>query len=311
MSYCQRIAFLLLLLSAVSFAAALDHEALLNDVKILSADDMQGRFPDTPGGKKAQAYVLKRFQANGIVAFHNQFLQPFTFVDNDHTIHGANIIGYISGKSDPNHYLVVSAHYDHLGMKDGVVYNGADDNATGVATILAMGKYLAVHRPEHSILFCAFDAEEEKGGGSPAFFKQLPVEQSSIVMNVNIDMIGRDKNNILYAVGTYHYPFLKKYLDQAAIVAPVKLVYGHDRPDVKDVEDWTTESDHAIFYKNKIPFIYFGVEDYENQHQPSDDYETIQKNFFASAAETVLNAVLVFDQHLDEIRNRQDAKNTE
>jgi Zn-dependent M28 family amino/carboxypeptidase len=190
-------------------------------------------------------------------------------------------------------------------VKDGVIYNGADDNATGVAAMLAIQKYFADHAPQHSILFCAFDAEEESGGGSPAFFKALPVEKSSIVMNVNIDMIGRDKNNVLYAVGTYHYPFLKKYLNQTSIVAPVELRYGHDRPDVKDVEDWTTESDHSVFHKNKIPFIYFGVEDYENQHKPSDKFETIQKDFFASSAETILNAVIVFDEHLDDIRKHR------
>ena len=303
----KQILLFVLLVSAV-FAGNLQHPTLLNDLKNLSADEMQGRFPDTPGGKKAQAYVLKRFQQNRVLSFHDHFLQPFTFAYQDRRVHGANIIGYVRGTSDSNHYLILSAHYDHIGVKGKVIYNGADDNATGTATLLALQNYFVAHPPQHSMVFCAFDAEEEDEAGARAFLDHPPVEKSSIVLDVNIDMTGRDKNNVLYAVGTYHYPFLKQYLDQTSVVAPVKLIYGHDRPDQKNVEDWTTESDHYVFHKHKIPFIYFGVEDYENQHQPSDKFETIQTDFFVSAAETILNAVLVFDQHLDEI-NRQDTKN--
>jgi Zn-dependent M28 family amino/carboxypeptidase len=108
-------------------------------------------------------------------------------------------------------------------------------------------------------------------------------------MNVNIDMIGRDANNILYAAGTHHYPALKPLLENVA-QPPVELRLGHDVPGTK-IEDWTNSSDHAPFHKAGIPFIYFGVEDFENHHKASDDAATIQREFFAGAVRTVIVAV--------------------
>src|SRR6476646_10664609 len=109
-----------------------DSEQLLRDLKTLSADDMQGRQVDTPGGAKARAYVIDRFKAVGLKPFGTSYEAPFTFSAGGGERHGVNVLGQLSGTATAfPQYILVSAHYDHVGMKNGQVFNGADDNASG------------------------------------------------------------------------------------------------------------------------------------------------------------------------------------
>ena len=94
---------------------------------------------------------------------------------------------------------------------------------------------------------------------------------------------------MLYAAGTHHYPALKPLLDGVA-QPPVELRLGHDVPGT-NVEDWTMASDHAVFHRAGIPFIYFGVEDFENHHKATDDPDTIHREFFAGAVRTIVAAL--------------------
>jgi hypothetical protein len=128
------------------------------------------------------------------------------------------------------------------------------------------------------------------------------VPLTSIVLNVNLDMVARDADNKLFAVGTHHYPFLKEYLANVA-QPPVKLLFGHDRPGSRE-DDWTRDSDHFPFHQARIPFIYFGVEDEAQHHKPTDDAATVTREFFVGAANTILAAVRSFDANLDAIRKR-------
>ena len=100
-------------------------------------------------------------------------------------------------------------------------------------------------------------------------------------------------DNKLFAVGTYHYPYLAPYIDKVASQAKVQLLKGHDRPDEPRSDDWTEDSDHIWFHRAKIPFIYFGVEDYEQHHKTTDDFDTITPVFFTHAIETVVDAVKI------------------
>ena len=202
----------------------------------------------------------------------------------------------------------MSAHYDHLGVQNGVVFNGADDNGSGTAALFALAKYFSKHRPEHSVIFAAFDAEEAGEWGSKAFVKQPPVPAASIVVNVNMDMIARDPNDKLFAVGTRATPFLRPYLEHVAASAPIKLLFGHEDPAGKrggPEEDWSKDSDHYSFQVAGIPAIYLGDEDFDQHHKATDDYETITVNFYIGAVETSLAVVKEFDKNLDAIAKAQ------
>ena len=124
-----------------------------------------------------------------------------------------------------------------------------------------------------------------------------------MAVNVNMDMIGRDPGNKLFAVGTHQYPFLRPLIE-AAVQPPVVLAFGHDTPGRAAAgaeQDWTTDSDHYVFHEAGIPFVYFGVEDFDQQHKATDDSSTIGRDFLAGAAATVVATVHQFDAHLEEI----------
>jgi Zn-dependent M28 family amino/carboxypeptidase len=283
-------------------SALIDAPQLLADLRALSADDMQGRQVDTPGGEKARAYVVARFTASGIAPFGGSFESSFAFAGrgaNATERHGVNVIGHIDGSRQPRHYIVVSAHYDHIGVRNGQVFNGADDNASGTAALFAIGKYFAAHRPANSLIIAAFDGEESGLRGSQAFVKQPPVDAALLSIDLNADMIGRDPNDTLFVVGTAVQPFLKPYVEAIALKAPVKLLMGHEDP--KQPEDWTRDSDHYSFIQGKIPALYFGVEDFDQHHKATDDYETMTYSFYVRAVETLVRAVQQFDAHLDAI----------
>ncbi len=285
---------LFVLQTAFSDSPAIDRDQLLHDLRILSTDDMQGRKVDSPGSAKARAYILDRFKQAGIQPLRSSYEQPFTFqFPKEKITHKVtNIVGLVSGSSE--RVIVLTAHYDHLGVRKGQIYNGANDNASGVAALFGIGSHFKKHPPQNTLIVAALDAEEQSGGGGEELVKSL--DKQKIIMNVNMDMIGRDKNDILYAAGTHHYPHLKPYLEKVAAKASVKLLLGHDNPGLKNVEDWTKDSDHYAFHRRSIPFIYFGVEDYEHHHKPTDDFENMTHDFYLRAVQTIILALEEFDK---------------
>jgi hypothetical protein len=280
-------------------AGTVRRDQLLADLKTLSADDMEGRLVGTPGGAKARAFVIGRFKEAGLKPFGASFESPFTFTGGRGAAaterQGINVLGYITGAKEPNRYIVISAHYDHIGVRNGVVFNGADDNASGTAALFALAEYFVKNPPAHSLIFAAFDAEEGGLRGARAFVAKPPADQSALLINLNMDMIGRDPNNLLYVVGTHSQPALKPVIERVAATASVKLTMGHDDPNQKDVENWNGSSDHAAFCQAKIPCLYFGVEDFENHHKATDKYETMTHDFYVLVVETMVQVTKAFD----------------
>lgn len=292
--------------STTTPAVRVDAAQIFHDVETLAADDMEGRLAGSPGGEKARAYVLGRLKEAGVAPLSGGFERPFTFASRTQGERkGANLVGVIRGSRDPDRYIVLTAHYDHIGVRNGQVFNGADDNASGVAALLAVAAHFSKTKPEHSLLIAALDAEEAGLQGARALMRDPPVPVSAMIVDVNMDMVGRDPNNKLFATGVYHYPFLKPYLEKSA-QPPVVLAFGHDVPGQE--EDWTRDSDHYVFHEAGIPWIYFGVEDFDQHHKATDDSATIGRTFLAGAAATVIAAVHEFDSHLEEIAAQRAKK---
>ncbi|RIJ34412.1 M28 family peptidase [Pontibacter oryzae] len=274
----------------------LDASQLLQDVKVLSADSMGGRLSGSEGSKMAQEYIQTRFKQAGLKAFGDDYKQYFKINTQRVQVEQAtNLVGYIAGKSGKA--IVVTAHYDHVGFDGEEVFNGADDNASGVGALLAAATYFAKHPPKHTIIFAALDGEELGLQGAKAFLGRPPVPQNDILLNVNMDMLSINKKGELYASGAYHYPKLLPYLNQVKPRAGAKLMLGHDRPE-QGHDDWTGQSDHAVFHKYKIPYVYFGVEDHPYYHKGTDEFKQINQQFYADAAGLVLDFLKVVDAKL-------------
>jgi Zn-dependent M28 family amino/carboxypeptidase len=275
---------------------AIDGVQLLQDLKTLSADDMQGRQAGTEAGARARAYVVARFKASGIQPFGQSYTMPFPLGgQQDGT--GVNVVGRVAGRRQPARHVVVSAHYDHVGVQDGRVFNGANDNASGTAALFALAKYFSANPPQHTLIFAAFDAEEMNLTGARAFVRQPPVDRTSIALDINADMIGRDEHNTLYVSGTFEQPFLKPFVARVGGRAPVTLLMGYDNPKA-GAAYWMRMSDQWAFLEAGIPALYVGVEDYEHLHKPSDDYDNMTHAFYVNAVETLRMLIEEFDKGL-------------
>ncbi len=283
------------LLVSAQGVAAVDTAGLMATVRVLAADSMEGRRIGTPGGARARAYLLRRLAALGVSPLVAGYQEPFRVTD---STGGVNLLGLIPGTRYPGRYIVLSAHYDHVGIKGGQIYNGADDNASGTAAVLAIAEALERTPLSHSVIVALLDGEESGLLGAKAFLAAKPVPVEAIALNVNLDMVSHSDSGDLWAAGTAQTPALRPVLDSLATVAPVHLRFGHDRAGVAGQQDWTNDSDHGPFHAAGIPFIYFGVEDHKDYHRPTDDPETITPAFFGRAVGTMLAAL----RRLDRVR---------
>jgi hypothetical protein len=279
----------------------IDSERLMSAVATLADPKWEGRAAGSPGGLAARAWVVERFTALGLQPVSGAYVHPFTYsrmtMSGKQDGAGANVLGMCIGTEPKLPYFVVSAHYDHVGVRDGQVYPGADDNASGVAVILELAAYCQKAPLRRTILFAAFDAEERGLQGARAFLVKPPVPQERIALNLNLDMVSRSDKREIFIAGTYHYPDLKPPLEEVARRAPIAVLFGHDKPVAVagGVEDWTNQSDHGPFHAAKIPFIYFGVEDHADYHKPTDTADKINRGFFVDVAETILDSLIALD----------------
>ena len=198
----------------------------------------------------------------------------------------------------------MTAHYDHLGVRNGLLYPGADDNASGVAALLAVARYLKTRPLRHPVLVVALDAEESGLQGAKAFLARPPRPVGQLALNINLDMVSRNDRNEIFAAGTYQSPWLKPILDDVQRRAAVKISYGHDRPTRAGGtrDDWTLLSDHGAFHQAGVPFVYFGVEDHPDYHEPTDTADRIDPVFFRNVVEMVLEAVITLDREIDHVK---------
>lgn len=297
----RALALTAVLVSIAAPAFAGPGDKALDDVRILSADDMEGRLVGTPGSEKARAYILSRFAEIGLAPLGDKFEQTFEFAKRDGAkVTGTNLVARIKG-TEGGKALVVSAHYDHLGVRDGQIYNGADDNASGVAGLLAVAEAFKAKPPKHDVILAVVDAEEGGLRGAKAFAANPPVSMSTIALNINFDMLAKNPKNELYAAGTAPFPYLKPILVKVATTTPVTLKLGHDTDEAGKENNWTNQSDHYAFGEKGVPWVYFGVEDHPEYHKPTDDFATVPQDFFKRSVATVVLASQALERDLDDV----------
>nr|WP_230935016.1 M28 family peptidase [Psychroserpens luteolus] len=257
------------------------------DVVFLASDELEGRQTGTDGEKAAAEYIAKRFENLGLTAKGtNGYFQTFSFKpktdphqevnytvkDGDSTITGTNVIGFLDNKAENT--IIIGAHYDHLGYgAEGSLYrgetqeihNGADDNASGVAVMLNLAKKLALENTGNNYLFMAFSGEEMGLLGSNYFTKNATIDLSKANYMINMDMVGRlkeDKTLAVYGVGTS--PVLKQVVK--ANNSKFKIIEN---------ESGVGPSDHTSFYNSDIPVMHFFTGQHEDYHKPGDDTQKL------------------------------------
>lgn len=198
-----------------------------------------------------------------------------------------NVLGFIEGTDLKDEVLVVTSHYDHVGIINGEIHNGADDDASGSTGLLEIAEAFAKaakdgHRPRRSILFMTFSGEEKGLLGSQYYTDNPIIPLENTVANLNIDMIGRtdekhkDNPNFIYIIGS---DMLSSELHELSkntakdFVPGITLDYTYNRKD--SPERYYYRSDHYNFAKNNIPVIFYFNGSHEDYHQPSDTPDKI------------------------------------
>jgi glutamate carboxypeptidase len=274
----------------------IDPARLMQDLEGLASPQMEGRLTGTAGNRRAQAFILERFNALKLQPVNGSYEQKFSFTrtrgpEKQEFPDATNLTALAAGANEGDRYVLVTAHYDHLGVRSGQIYHGADDNASGVAAMLAIARVVAASRLRKSVLFVAFDGEEHGLQGSKYFVAHSPIDLARVSAVVNLDMVGRGDKNIIFVAGTSLYPALKAPVEAAANRRAITVRFGHDRPGVQGEDDWTHSSDHGPFHDAGVPFLYFGVEDHADYHKPTDTADKIPRAFYQEAAELVLDTV--------------------
>ena len=198
-----------------------------------------------------------------------------------------NVLGFIEGSDKKDECIVLTAHYDHIGMSDSLVYNGADDDGSGTVAILEMAEAFAMaksagHAPRRSILFMTVTGEEKGLLGSTYYVNNPAWSLSNSVANLNIDMIGRvddaHKSNpeYVYLIGSDKLSAELHEISERANATYSKLELDYTYNDENDPNRFYYRSDHYNFAKNNIPVIFYFNGTHEDYHKTTDTVDKIE-----------------------------------
>ena len=284
-------------------------DKIKEDTTFLADDKLEGRQTGSEGELKAADYIAKRFsdlglEAKGVDGYFQTFsFKPktdphqeitYTVVGNDSTITGTNIVGFIDNKAP--YTVIVGAHYDHLGYgaegslyrgEEKAIHNGADDNASGVAVMLNLASKLKNTNKGNNYLFIAFSGEEMGLLGSNYFTKNSTIDLSTANYMLNMDMVGRlkqDSTLAVYGVGTS--PMLKQAVNSSN--SQFKLL---------EKESGTGPSDHTSFYNSDIPVLHFFTGQHEDYHKPSDDADRVNYDGMEKISNYIFEIITELDDN--------------
>ena len=284
---------------------------LKTHLTVISSDEMEGRDTGSKGQKKAGLYLINQYKSNNVVFpkdaknYTQTIPKAYLKYKYDHKFGDSeNICAFIEGSEKPDEILVISAHYDHIGIEDGKIFNGADDDGSGTVALLEIAQAFQLAKnegngPKRSILFLHVTGEEHGLHGSRFYTENPLFPLKNTITDINIDMIGRrddfhkDTNDYLYVIGS---DFLSSDLFNIIENANknfvnIKLDYKYNSK--TDSERFYYRSDHYNFAKNNIPsvFLFNGV--HADYHKATDEVSKIE--FDALTKRTKLAFVIAWD----------------
>lgn len=281
------------------YMATITAAELKTHLYIVASDEMEGRETGSAGQKKAGQYLIRQYQSNGIPYPEGakDYYQPVPaeFMNKKYgesLEDSENIWAFIEGSEKPGEIVVLSAHYDHVGIKDGKIYNGADDDGSGTVALLEMAQAFQKakkdgHGPKRSILILHVTGEEHGLHGSRYYSENPVFPLKNTVADVNIDMIGRhdpehpDSSDYMYSIGSAKLSTnLFNIIEEAnQKYTKLKLDYKYDAPN--DPNRFYYRSDHYNFAKNGVPSVFFFSGIHEDYHQPGDKADKIEYDALA------------------------------
>ena len=281
---------------AKRFAKTITEKELSEHLYTYASDEFEGRDTGAPGQKKAVEYIRNYYKSIGVEPgdLEGDYFQEMTLTmrgrrgQKPKTVETENVIAIIKGSEKPDEYVVITAHLDHVGITDGEIYNGADDDGSGTVALLEIAEAFkkAADKgkgPKRSIVFLHVTGEE-KGLLGSAYYADNPVYPlANTVVNLNVDMIGRidptrrEKNrDYVYLIGSDHDSIDLHELSEQTNAESVNMTLDYRFNDKNDPNRFYYRSDHYNFAKNGIPIIFYFTGTHADYHQPSDTPDKIE-----------------------------------
>lgn len=268
-----------------------EQERLREHVSTLASPEFGGRRGE--GARKAEAYLTDQFRALGLKPlFDGEYTQDITGKEPGQVV-GRNVGARLEG-ADPalrDEYLILSAHYDHLGRRGPTLYPGADDNASGVAMMLEVARCLAdaSQPPRRSVLFVGFDLEEDGLWGSRHFVAEPPVPLTSVKLFMTADLIGGALGGVcqrdLFVMGSEHEPALRPAIRRAGEDLPLRIaMVGSDLL-------FFDRSDYGPFRARQVPYLFFSTGETPRYHTPRDTPDQIDYPKLEAVSQLIGNLV--------------------
>ncbi len=295
-------------------------------VRHLASSELHGRAACTADERSAADYVASKLDEAGVATLpgSSSRLHRIDTTGLPDGCRSVNVLGFLgphgpterdAGKRDGRPAIVVvGAHYDHLGVKQGVSYLGAEDNASGVAVALEIAAALKRQQPprRHAVLFAFFGAEEVGMLGSKAFVRKPTVQLDRIVAMLNIDMIGRrlvdrtgfgllkaawqiDDRRAVGIVGTKRFPALRALVDTACKQEGIRAYAPGDFPELiaKEIERQSRgRGDNWPFARAGVPTVFFSSGESDDYHKPTDRVDTLEPNLMLARAKAIYRTVV-------------------
>ncbi|WP_299117299.1 M28 family metallopeptidase [uncultured Winogradskyella sp.] len=296
--------------NSISYSEKAPVETYLNtitteDLKIhlneIASDKYAGRRAGADGHNEVCDYIRKYYDSLQIKA-------PKTYPDYFQTIPESylpeelrtsqNVVAYIEGSEFPEEVLVISAHSDHMGVIDGKIHNGADDNASGTSAIMEIAQAFQLaaengHRPRRSIVFLHLTAEEYGLYGSLFYTENPAFPLENTVANLNTDMIGRvDKRHVgneeyIYLIGSDRISTELDFIVRKANEEFTHLELDYKYNALNDSNRYYSRSDHYNFALKNVPVIFFFNGEHEDYHKPTDTVDKINYKILQKRAQLI------------------------
>ena len=300
---------LLLLMCILGFTAYPQSEITENEIKdhivFLASEKNAGRYPGTKANRKVVRYIIKDFKKQGLLPLAKNYKQEFKAklrVDKGSPekplANTCNVVAYLEG-NDPelkNEYIILGAHYDHLGFggpgsksdKRDAIHYGADDNASGTAALLEIAEKIAANKQKlkRSIIFIAFGAEEQGLLGSQYFIDHPLVPLSQIKLMINMDMVGRlNEANHVYMNGAGTFPNGVEFMQNLGeSLGLTPIVHAGS----------VGGSDHVSFYKAGLSVLGIHTGAHPQYHMPEDRAELINIPGEKQVGDYIYSALMEF-----------------
>lgn len=286
-------------------------ESLSKHVYFLANDSLEGRSPGTKGCVAASNYIVDEFQHIGIQPLVPDYFQLFTFRNGINSIEAKNILGIIEG-DDPNlknEFIIIGAHYDHIGYYfktnssgEKVIFNGADDNASGVASLIEIGRQLKKLKLKRSVILAAWDAEESGLLGSYQFIRDSILNPSQIKLAISIDMVGMlQKANGLSLLGLGTLIYSESELEQLSQLHKIKIKTTSNRVPLR--------TDTRPFGELGISAIQITTGTVSPYHKPEDDANLLDYSGMVQITEFLTDFIVYQANSANELLSTIKPKN--